>query len=188
MAHGSGGARASDRAHYDAGMANLVLTVVGDDQAGLVAALAKVVSSHGGNWEQSRLAELAGTFAGIVEVSVPDARSAELIQALGELDGLLKITTHPGHDLPAPAWRSLELNVLGNDHPGIVRDVTDVLNQHRLSIEKLATRIIEAPMAGGRLFEATVVARLPQEVDPEALTADLERLAAEILVDISLVD
>jgi glycine cleavage system regulatory protein len=43
-------------------------------------------------------------------------------------------------------------------------------------------------MTGGRLFEATVVARLPQEVDPEALTSDLERLAAEIQVDISLVD
>jgi glycine cleavage system regulatory protein len=119
---------------YDADVANLVLTVVGDDRAGLVAVLATVVSSHGGNWEQSRLAELAGTFAGIVEVSVPDARSAELIEALNELDGLLKITTHPGSEAAAPAWRSLELNVLGNDHPGIVRDVTDVLNQHRLSI------------------------------------------------------
>lgn len=185
---GSGPETGPRPAHYDAQVANLVLTVVGDDRAGLVAALATVVSAHGGNWEQSRLAELAGTFAGMVEVSVPDARSAELVEALGELDGLLKITTHPGTDLPAPVWRSVELNVLGNDHPGIVRDVTDVLNQHRLSIEKLATRIIDAPMAGGRLFEATVVARLPQEVDPEALTADLERLAAEILVDISLVD
>lgn len=169
-------------------MANLVLTVVGDDQAGLVAALATVVSAHGGKREQSRLAELAGTFAGIVEVSVPDVRSAELIEALGELDGLLKITTHPGSEPLAPAWRSLELNVLGNDHPGIVRDVTDVLNKHQLSIEKLATRIIDAPMSGGRLFEATVVARLPKDVDPEALTLDLERLASEILVDISLVD
>lgn len=169
-------------------MANLVLTVVGDDQAGLVAALATVVGAHGGNWEQSRLAELAGTFAGIVEVSVPDVRSAELVEALGELDGLLKITTHPGSEPLAPAWRSLELNVLGNDHPGIVRDVTDVLNKHQLSIEKLATRIIDAPMSGGRLFEATVVARLPKDVDPEALTLDLERLASEILVDISLVD
>ena len=52
-------------------MATLVLTVVGDDRAGLVATVADVVGAHGGNWESSQLAELAGAFAGIIEVSVP---------------------------------------------------------------------------------------------------------------------
>ncbi|HAM44044.1 MAG TPA: amino acid-binding ACT protein, partial [Propionibacteriaceae bacterium] len=63
-------------------MPMLILTVVGDDRAGLVAALAEVVSAHGGNWERSELAELAGTFAGIVEVSVPAAAAAALTAAL----------------------------------------------------------------------------------------------------------
>ena len=45
--------------------------MIGDDRAGLVNALADVVSAHEGNWERSQLAELAGKFAGIVEVSVP---------------------------------------------------------------------------------------------------------------------
>ena len=49
-------------------MATLVLTVIGDDRAGLVNALADVVTAHGGNWERSQLAELAGKFAGIVLV------------------------------------------------------------------------------------------------------------------------
>ena len=52
-------------------MTTLVLTVIGDDRAGLVKALADVVSAHDGNWEQSHLAELAGQFAGIVVVTVP---------------------------------------------------------------------------------------------------------------------
>ena len=45
-------------------MATLVLTVIGDDRAGLVNALAEAVTAHGGNWERSQLAELAGKFAG----------------------------------------------------------------------------------------------------------------------------
>jgi len=168
-------------------VSNLVLTVVGDDRAGLVAALADVVSAHGGNWEHSQLAELAGTFAGIVVVSVPDDRLADLTAALGQLDGLLTVTAHPGSDAPAvPAQKDLTLTVLGNDHPGIVRDISAVLSRHGASIESLTSESREAPMSGGRLFEATVVARLPQGAEPATIAADLERLAAEILVDISL--
>src|SRR5690606_26345178 len=53
-------------------MSTLVLTVIGDDRAGLVNAVAEVVARHGGNWERSQMAELAGKFAGIVLVTVPD--------------------------------------------------------------------------------------------------------------------
>ena len=169
-------------------MSSLVLTVVGDDRAGLVAALAEVVSAHGGNWEHSQLAELAGTFAGIVVVSVPDDRAAELTTALGQLDGLLKVTAHPGHETHPDATQELALDVLGNDHPGIVRDISAVLSWHALSIEELTSETRDAPMAGGRLFEAHVVARVPQGADLVAIRADLERLAAEILVDIHLGD
>ena len=165
-------------------MSSLVLTVVGDDRAGLVAALAEVVSGHGGNWEHSQLAELAGTFAGIVVVSVPDDRVAELTAALGRLDGLLKITAHPGHETHPQATRELTLEVLGNDHPGIVRDISAVLNRHALSIEELTSETREAPMAGGRLFEARVLARVPQDADVAGLRTELEQLASEILVEI----
>jgi glycine cleavage system regulatory protein len=168
-------------------VSNLVLTVVGDDRAGLVAALADVVTAHGGNWEHSQLAELAGTFAGIVVVSVPDDRVADLTAALGDLDGLLKVTAHPGTAEPAATPpQELTVDVLGNDHPGIVRDISAVLSRHGLSIDNLTSESREAPMSGGRLFEAHVVARVPADADPAVIKADLERLAAEILVDITL--
>ncbi len=170
-------------------VSNLVLTVVGDDRAGLVAALADVVTAHGGNWEHSQLAELAGTFAGIVVVSVPDDRAAELVAALDQLDGLLKVTAHPGGDEPAAdPSRELSVDVLGNDHPGIIRDISAVLNRHGVSIDNLSSESRDAPMSGGRLFEAQVFARVPDDADPAAIKADLERLATELLVDITLGD
>ena len=171
------------------GVSSLVLTVVGDDRAGLVAALADVVSAHGGNWEHSQLAELAGTFAGIVVVSVPDDRVAALRESLDLLDGLLKVTVHAGAAGPVPDdLPELTLSVLGNDHPGIVRQISAVLSRHLISIEDLSSETREAPMAGGRLFEARVVARLPRDADLAAIRSDLEELAAEILVDISVAD
>jgi glycine cleavage system regulatory protein len=168
----------------------LVLTVIGDDRAGLVSALADVVTAHDGNWEDSQLAELAGKFAGIVVVGVPAERVDELTAALRELDGLLEVAAHPGAEADGVADDSdaqrLTLDLLGNDSPGIVREVSSVLSRHELSIETMTTGTREAPMAGGLLFEAHVVVRVPGGSDTAALRADLEQLATELLVDIAV--
>lgn len=167
-------------------MATLVLTVIGDDRAGLVNALADVVSAHGGNWERSQLAELAGKFAGIVQVSVPDDRADELAAALQPLSGLLDVALHTGvRETAEPAHR-VQVDLVGNDHPGIVRDVSGVLSRHGISIERLITETREAPMAGGLLFEAHITAPVTADQDLGGLQADLERLATEIVVDITV--
>lgn len=171
-------------------MATLVLTVIGDDRAGLVNTLAEAITAHGGNWERSQLAELAGKFAGIVMVTVPEHRVDELTAAVKPLAGLLDVAVHAGADEagdapPVPASH-VQVDLIGNDHRGIVRDVSGVLTRHRLSIERLITETREAPMAGGRLFEAHLTAPLPPATDLAALQADLERLATEIVVDITV--
>ena len=170
-------------------MTTLILTVAGADRPGLVAAVADVVDAHGGNWENSSLAELAGTFAGVIEVSVAPEHSVALQGALRELQGqglltLAVLTGAPAQ--PSEEERTLEISVLGNDRSGIVREVSSVLNAHELSIEELATETRDAAMAGGRLFEASVIARVPASVDLDALRRDLERIASEIQVDITL--
>ncbi len=169
-------------------MAHLVLTVVGDDRAGLVSALARVIAEHGGNWEQSELAELAGAFAGIVLVSIDDDRMPALTDALNGLDGLLRVTAHGAQasDSPADDSRRVSFTVLGNDRPGIVRDLTGTIAEHALSIDSLRSRTLEAPMAGGLLFEATVSVSLGADQDAAGLTTALEALADEIQVDLSV--
>lgn len=169
-------------------MTTLILTVAGADRPGLVAAVADVVDAHGGNWENSSLAELAGTFAGVIEVSVADDRAAELESALRGIQGqgLLTLAVLTGTADATGDDQVLEIQVLGNDRPGIVREISGVLSAHALSIEELATETRDAAMAGGRLFEASVTAKVPSSVDLDALRADLERLASEIQVDITL--
>ncbi|MFT4214936.1 MAG: ACT domain-containing protein [Microbacterium sp.] len=167
-------------------MAHLVLTVVGDDRAGLVTALAREVAAQGGNWEQSELAELAGAFAGIVLVSLPDDHVDGLTAALAGLDGLLRVTTHAGRPEATPPAHVLSFTIIGNDRPGIVRDVTAAINAHALSIDGFRSRTLEAPMAGGTLFEAVVSVSLPDQADAAALTAALEQLAGEIQVDLTV--
>lgn len=194
---------------YSARVPRLVLTVIGDDRAGLVSALASVVTDHGGNWEQSQLAELAGKFAGIVVVGVPGERESDLTEALLALDGMLDVSVYAGEEPDGSGEtggsraaegdggshaevtasgepQHLTVDLLGNDRPGIVREVSSVLSEHHLSIESMTTGTREAPMAGGLLFEAHVVAVVPASSDTNALRDDLERLASELLVDIAV--
>lgn len=167
-------------------MTTLVLTVLGDDRAGLVKALADIVSAHGGNWERSHLAELAGTFAGIVEVSVPDDRAPALQAALGPLDGLLRVVAETaGRPVTGPR-REVVVEVLGNDHPGIVQAVSGALAEHGLSVTDLQTSTRDAPMVGGRLFEARATVAVPAGVDLADVRAALERIASEVLVDLTV--
>lgn len=170
-------------------MATLVLTAVGDDRAGLVQALAETVSAHGGNWQTSELAELAGAFAGIILVAVPDERVEELTTALRQLDGLLRVTLHAGAASSTRGeGRVLTFGVLGNDRPGIVREISGVVTRHGLTIELFSSQTRDAPMSGGTLFDAEITARGSVDADVAGVIADLERLAGEIQVDISVTD
>ena len=175
----------------------LVLSVIGDDRAGLVKALADVIAANDGNWERSHLSELAGKFAGIVVVTVPDDRADALREALAPLEGLLDVTVHgaAGSDEPAgvatggdtaDAPVRVRVELLGNDRPGIVGAVSGVLADHGLSVAELVSGTRPTPEAGGRLFEAVATATAPAGTDLAALQSALEELATEIMVDLTL--
>lgn len=170
-------------------MATLVLTVIGDDRSGLVSALSAVIADHGGSWERSEMARLAGKFAGIVVVSVPEDRGEALIRDLGPLrdQGLLEVSVKRGTD-PGPAIEAtrLSLDLVGADRPGIVHDISRVLAARQVGIENLRTVTREAPMFGGMLFEASATLLAPPTAPIAELQAVLEELANELMVDLSL--
>jgi len=168
-------------------MTTLILTVAGADRPGLVSAVADLVDAHGGNWENSRLAELAGTFAGVIQITVADERVGELQTALRSLDGMLAVTISTGSEgTDAGTDRLISVTVLGDDRPGIVREISGVLSSHALSIRSMTTQTRDAAMAGGRLFESAVTATVPASADLDSLRADIEQLTHDLQVDISI--
>ncbi|MDJ0925833.1 MAG: ACT domain-containing protein [Acidimicrobiia bacterium] len=169
-------------------MATLVLTAIGDDHAGLVQALSAVIDDHGGNWETSRMAHLAGKFAGIVMVTVADENAEELIKSLQPLEdqGLLDITVEISSPPSPIEGTSLTLELVGIDQPGIVHHVSDALASRNVNIEELETETVAAPMDGGILFRAKAALVLPPDVSADELTAVLEELAVQLMVDIEI--
>ena len=168
-------------------MAKLVLTVIGDDQSGLVEALSRIVVDHEGNWEKSHLAQLGGKFAGIVMVTVPDRQADALIRDLEPLEdqGLLEITVEKvDREEPAAPSTLLSLELVGTDHPGIIHDISHALAERNVSIEELETETTSAPMAGGVLFQAKAILRAPLDVPVQEIVGSLEALANKLMVDI----
>jgi glycine cleavage system regulatory protein len=171
-------------------MATLVLTVIGNDTAGLVGALADPIARHDGSWDRSHMARLAGQFAGIVVVSVPDDNvtalqaSLEGLNAQGLLDVQVAIASSSTED--EPAENLLRLELIGQDRPGIISEISAVLATRNVSILELETNTSSAPMSGEPLFEAKATLRVPNELPLDQLRETLEDIANELMVDLDL--
>jgi glycine cleavage system regulatory protein len=166
---------------------SFVLTVIGDDRPGLVEQLSDLVLAAGANWEESRMARLAGKFAGLLRVSVDAERAEALAASLTTLDadGLTVVIKRSSEAEPS-AFRTCELDLVGNDHPGIIRDISRVLAQHRVNIEELETEVTSAPMSGDALFRARARLRVPSTMTVDELRGVLEALAGDLMVELAL--
>lgn len=168
---------------------SLVLTVIGDDRPGLVESLSRVVAAHGGNWTESHMARLAGKFAGILMAEAPVERAVALEADLRQLGSTgLQVVVESSRPEAIDGSRSLHLELIGDDHPGIVRDISRALAERGVNIDELETEITDAPMSGGKLFKASLRVRLPSPASVDDLRAALEALANDLLVDIALDD
>jgi glycine cleavage system regulatory protein len=170
-------------------MATFRLTCIGDDRPGLVSDLSAPIHAHGASWNRSQMARLGGKFAGILLLDVPDAKADDLVAALSALEDVGLDVTLERTDVPVdePALR-INLELLGADRAGIVAEISAALAGRGVSIEELVTDVREAPMAGGRLFEATAVLGASATTSTDDLRAMLEALADELMVEIHLSD
>lgn len=172
-------------------LATLVMTVIGADRPGLVQMVAACVADHGGNWLESRMCHLGGQFAGILRVEVAREQRDGLVNALRtlEVDGL-RIIIHAEVGATTGAARTpgvlATVELVGNDRPGILRSVSGVFARHGVNVEELSSERVAAPMGGGTLFQAKATVLVPPTVRLAEVRADLEKIAADLMVDLKL--
>lgn len=179
-------------------MASVVLTVMSDDRPGLVAAIADEVRTHGGSWQRSEMARLAGKFAGIVLVDLPDDRLAALESSLAGLAHAgvtVAVERSPGSVAggagssgggASPGTTTTRLAIVGTDRPGIVAEISGALAARGVGIHDLTTEVHDAPMAGGTIFDLRAALTVPAGLDEADLRSALEPIADELMVDLEL--
>jgi glycine cleavage system regulatory protein len=163
----------------------LVMTIIGPDRTGLVEAVAGAVAGHGGNWLESRMCRLGGEFAGILRIEIPSEKKAQLLDALQKISGLT-VTVHSGETkISASNARQTKMEIIGQDRPGIVHEISAALARAGVNVEEFSSEVISGAMTGETLFKASVRLQLPENCNLGALKQDLEKIAADLLVDVS---
>lgn len=161
------------------------MTILGPDQRGLVRMIAEIVEQHGGSWVESRLARLAGQFAGVIRVECLSASREDLQQALGILEAQgIRITLIQEPIQRLDVTPSVVLEVLGNDRPGIVRELTEAIAGCGGNVEELVTGVESAPMSGEQMFRARGVVSFPEESAIALLQSAIEKLSDDLNVSV----
>jgi glycine cleavage system regulatory protein len=150
---------------------SLVFTFISDDRPGIVERISSTVASHGGNWLESRMTKLAGKFAGIVQVSIPDEQRKDLEEALQQLsaEGLSILSGEVTPDKGTAAHEMVRLSIIGLDRPGIVREISQLLAEKKINVAEMHSVIESAPMTGEPLFRADIDIQKPLSLSLETL-------------------
>lgn len=163
----------------------LVLSVVADDKPGIVERVAAVIAHHGGNWTQSSMARLAGKFAGILLVEVESNAKAALAGDLSKLSEQgIRVAVDDSSHQDLKQGTLLHLEIVANDRPGIVGEISKLLAAKNINLESLETSCEPAPMTADMMFHAHAALQLPESLDRDDLTGILEGLSDDLMVEI----
>lgn len=169
-------------------MRTVVVSLIAADRPGLVAELAAAVAEHGGNWLESQMGRLGGTFAGAVLVEVAEEGIEDLtsaVRTLREVD-VVEVTAATSGGAEDDDLTPVRLVAIGQDQPGIVREVTVALADRGLGIREFHTTTTDAPMSGERLFEAVAVVGAARDLDLTDLRTALDEVSTQLSLDIRL--
>ncbi len=167
-----------------------VLSAIGADRPGLVEAVSEFVLEHGGNIEDSRMANLRGQFTMMLLVSAPPASLRQMQTALPQLIHKTHLhvelraappTVAPRH--PALPYR---LRATAMDQAGLVHRIAQLLRSVNVNIENMQTTLAEAPYTGAPMFEMDLAISVPSDLPISRLRQMLTALCDELNIDWSL--
>lgn len=165
----------------------IILTVLGSDRPGLTQALADAVLAAGGNWLESQLARLGGKYVGSVLVELDAARVPALEAEIRKIDASgLQVAIVPAGEEPGPSGTGLGIELVGQDRPGIVQEVTSALAALGVNIEDFSSGTENTAWSGELLFRARARLTLPKGVTVDAVREALEGISGEIMVDLTI--
>lgn len=166
---------------------DLVLSFIAADRPGLVEMLSDTVAEQGGNWLESRMANLAEKFAGVARVEVPADKVDGLRKALHALEAQgFHITVEEASDDAPASGAAFTIELVGPDQPGILREISGCLARLGVSVEELTTELRDAPMGGGSLFHAEAEVSAPTDLEADDLRDALEAIGGALMVDLTL--
>lgn len=169
----------------------VVVTAVGRDRPGIVAAVSEVFWRAGCNVEDASMTLLRGEFAVLLIARRPKALSTEALatelRGLEERSGLritLKELSEPESAPHSATGTPYVLHVYGTDREGILYRISALLAERAINITDVNTRVLTE--AQPPLWVMMVEIELPPGQEESDLQAALAEAARDLSVDVSL--
>ncbi len=172
-------------------MTKLILSVLGRDRPGIIAAVSGILFETGGNIEAVSQTILQTQFSGTFIVSVPESTTvealAEKLQAGLHLMGLDVLIRRIDTAKPLPSLMDAEPFVIttqGPDQKGLVARITAVIARHGVNVTNL-----QAIFKGGDDPENNIMiyeVDIPRSIDRQALHNELRQKAEELNLTLNI--
>lgn len=156
-----------------------MVTAVGSDRPGVVAALAGVLVEQGCNLSDAQMAVLQGQASMMLVVDCPDHTGAEALQTalvggtaeLGHAVWVSPIPAPPERPRPGRRW---QVAVHGSDRPGVVYEVSRLLAEAGVNVVDMKSRQL------GAVSSMTMEVDVPVGVDGAEVADRLDRLGEHL--------
>lgn len=168
-----------------------VLTAIGKDKPGLVAAVSRYILQCGCNIEDSRMAILGGEFAMVILVDGDAAAVEKLVKNAAETASTAGLSIQ-AHQTSGPGEGALagtipyRLDAYSLDHPGIVQRIAHFLAERQINIRAMDTRLSYAPHTGQPLFSLHATVDVPTKENVSELRNGLAAIGGDENIDIEL--
>ena len=164
--------------------------VLGTDSTGIVADISKALFELGANINDSSHTIIGNQFAMLLLISTGENHTAEKIQAaFTDISKTKKLTIYTHQLNHADIYRKTTdpgqlcvIHLYGADKPGIVYQVTSLLSKNNINITDLSTRRFGSE--SNPIYIMYLEAEVPSEVDTRKLGENLNKIAANLNVEI----
>jgi glycine cleavage system transcriptional repressor len=172
-------------------MTKLILSVIGHDRPGIIAAVSGILFENNGNIEAVSQTILQTQFSGTFIVTIPATTSVETLReklcAGLNLLGLDALIRRVEKKEPLPSLVDAEPFVIttqGPDQKGLVARITAIIARHGVNVTNL-----QALFKGGDDPEHNIMiyeVDIPRTIDRQALNRDLREKAEELSLTLNI--
>lgn len=171
-------------------MKKTVISVLGYDRPGIVAAVSRILFEHECNIEDVSQTILQTEFAGVFIASVPDRMDEQdLLSSLQSRLAELGLSVHLKPVTSAGEWSAPEsepfiITTIGPDRLGLVAGMTEVMYRFGINITNLKAvfRGGENPLSNVMIYEVDV----PVTTDQGAFRSALQERASELSLEVNV--
>lgn len=161
--------------------ATFLVSLAGVSRPGLLQDLAHYTHEHGGKWQSSKVSHLEGHIAAIIKIEIPEEQ-VEAVKAQFTAQETLSVQFDDVNVPTQTPSSSLNLVVDAKDRPGLVKEITNVLDDQDVTVVDMECYRLNVTGLGSSVFSANMKLDLPEGCAQEDVMADLEDLSDDMVV------